>query len=1282
MTNDRSLPQLVVIGSSAGGIEALSTLVSTLATPFPAPCVIAQHLDPSRPSHLGEILARRSTVPVVTVQEHEQLLSGTVYVVPANHHVEVTDHDITLHPHKEGRPKPSIDLLLSSASEVYGERLIAVILTGTGSDGALGCRAVKAAGGTVLIENPDTAAYPGMPQSVEHQIVDIVADLPRIGPILYDLLTGVAIPTQDDARSKLEPFLDRVREHTGIDFHSYKTPTILRRLQRCIIAAGAADLDQYTEFLEHHPDEYQRLASSFLIKVTDFMRDPELFQVLREKVLPDLIASGRDRSNELRFWSAGCATGEEAYSLAILVLEALGDELPNFTVKIFATDLDSDAIAFARRGLYPSSALVQLPDDLIDRYFTKTGKGYEVKKLVRSLVVFGEHDLGQRAPFPRIDMVLCRNVLIYFTRELQQRALQLFAFSLREGGYLALGKTETVSPAPTFFAPELPKLKVYRRHGKERPTPPFHIQGHTLPSIPSTTSVRRPDYRFQRGSRQQGGHVRTVGTEVARELFIARQESLQARMSKETLLLNLPVGVVVVDRRYDIQEINSAARRLLGIHTVAIGEDLLHLAPNVPNKAFRAAIDKAFREGTVSKLSEVQVPQMTTGEPAYLQIECYPRPDGRNDDHNDNDRDRDDTGGKEGKDRVGESVLILVLDVTEMVQSRREVEQGAALLGAQAEELRVANAALAANNEEIRRTNVALEEAHRKAEEAAARHAQQIEALVADEQEVVARHAQQIEVLADANRGLLTANQEVTRANSELRSRLDDFLVTNEESQAAIEEVETLNEEMQATNEELETLNEELQATVEELNTSNADLAARGDELQSLASSLEVQKAQLEAILSGLADAVLVVTPQGKPLLMNEAYKRLFGIGEAAQKGDGDAHAEANSALNNDAANKEGDPLNYIADGDGRQVRMEDENLRPLLSVETPQARAARGQTFRMTFSLASLLGGDRRWLEAIGQPVHGEGGQEWGVVVVRDITEHSLRIMQEQFTQLAGHELRTPLTAIKGYLQLLDRSLKEHGSERQRNHVQVAITQCERLMRLIEDLLDVARLQSGKFSLRQEPVRLDTLLEQAVASAQVLTKEQKIELIIDGGAAADSTSALAKDGDGVGDDDAANVGGPLLVNGDAARIEQAVLNLLTNAITYAPDSARIEVRLGRVDGKAADGIPAAAAEIDVQDYGNGIAAKDLSEVFTRFYQVRKGNPLPAQGLGLGLFITKQIVEAHGGTISVASTEGKGATFTIRLPILGVSAHRAYSRTTTGTDARTGATDYPRTLPR
>ena len=1150
MSNESVLPQLVVIGASAGGIEALSTLVATLPSPFPASLIIAQHLDPSRLSHLGEILARHTSMPVVTVQQHEILRAGTIYVVPSNHHVEVTEHDITLLLDGGTRPKPSIDLLLSSAAAVYGERLVAVILTGTGTDGSRGARAVQQAGGTVVIQNPATAAYPGMPGAVALQVVDIVADLPRIGPILFDLLDGKGMPPQDDAERLLTPFLVQVQTHTGLDFRAYKTPTILRRLQRRIVATATEDLAGYQQYLDHNPDEYGRLTSSFLIKVTEFMRDPELFASLAEHVLPELIAASRERGNELRCWSAGCATGEEAYSLAILMLEALGPHVPDFSVKIFATDLDAEAVAFARRGIYPAEALVRLPPALLARYFTAAEGSYAVTKAVRSVVVFGEHNLGQRAPFPRIDLVLCRNVLIYFTKELQQRALQLFAYALREGAYLVLGKSETVSPTPDFFVPVLPPHKIYRRQGKIRPNPPFQAQSYALPQ-PEHRSPARP------------------AKEAARLAFQATQEVLQTRAAQENLLLNLPIGVVVVNRHYDIQEINSAARRLLGIHTVAIGEDLVHLAGRIPNGPFRVALDQAFRDHTPTTLPQIAIPHLSTGDSIYLQIDCYPQP-----------------GSAEGSGMAVEDyVLILVSDITVQTQTRQQSDRGAAELARSVADLRAANVALTTSNAETRQTNTALDEA---------RHTTEREA---------AHHAEQSTMLVEANRELLAANEELTRANSALRGQLYDFVQMSEEAQAATEEAETLNEEMQATNEELETLNEEMQATVEELHTSNTDLAARGEELQHLATFLTVQqqqmgrdKAQLEAILTSLADAVLVISSDGLPLLSNAAYQQLFGGGLTGLPQDGDGAVLA------------------------------DEGGRPLPAGATPQARAARGETFRMTFTLTRA---ERHWLEAHGQPVQGDDGQQWGVVVIRDISDRSLRLLQEEFTALAAHELRTPLTAINGYLQLLGRQVAEPGgSDRARQHVASARTQVARLMRLINDLLDGARMQNGQFQLQCAPLRLDTLLQTTIEIGQILSQAPPIILTVDESA-----------GGGAAEGDAARL---LWANGDAARLEQVVLNLLTNARIYAPASPQIDVWLGREDGWAT---------IAVQDYGPGVAPEHLSALFERFYQVGQRGSSASEGLGLGLFITQQIVTAHGGTITVASTVGVGTTFCIRLPL-------------------------------
>ena len=238
--------QLVVVGSSAGGIEALSALLGSLPKDgFPAPIVIAQHIDPSRPSHLGEILARRSTLPVRTIAGTQELEAGVVFVVPANRHVEITDHSVSLREDRQSGPKPSVDLLLSSAAQAYGEGLVAVILSGTGSDGAAGAHRVKQSGGTVIIENPETAHYPGMPQSLSPATVDIVANLDKIGPLLHDLLTGAYVPTRPDTEQTLDTFLDELRERSGIDFNSYKRPTIQRRLRRRMVATGTRNLEEY-----------------------------------------------------------------------------------------------------------------------------------------------------------------------------------------------------------------------------------------------------------------------------------------------------------------------------------------------------------------------------------------------------------------------------------------------------------------------------------------------------------------------------------------------------------------------------------------------------------------------------------------------------------------------------------------------------------------------------------------------------------------------------------------------------------------------------------------------------------------------------------------------------------------------------------------------------------------------------------------------------------------------------------------------------------------------------
>src|SRR5919112_1335386 len=539
--------RLVVVGSSAGGVDALLTFVATLPSDFPAPIVVAQHLDPRRQSHLGEILSNRSVLPVRTVSGDQPLEPGIVYVIAADRDVEISDHALTVTAQtgSSPTPRPSVDRLLATAARTFADELVAVILTGTGSDGATGAQAVKAHGGTVIVQNPDTATYPGMPLAVPSSAIDIVADLEAIGPLLGDLVSGAyRIPAASDDQD-LHAFLDRVRERTGLDFSAYKRATIVRRLQRRMAAAGAATLPEYRRYMDRHPEELQRLVASFLIKVTEFFRDPELFSYLRDQVLPGLISEARERG-ELRIWSAGCATGEEAYSLAMLVSDLLAEDAEDLPVRIFATDVATDAVEFARRGIYTQAALQGLPPDLVARHFTPIDGAFEVRKQVRSLVVFGEHDLANRAPFPRIDLVLCRNVLIYFTPELQRRALQLFAYSLRQGGYLALGKSETVSPLPDFFTLEQPRLKIFRRAGAPAPIP----AGRVLSIGPLTRPARRQN---------------APGAATARTVEPSTQPAVRQASSTHhaaRLLDRLSTGTLGIDRNYHIRAINTSARHL------------------------------------------------------------------------------------------------------------------------------------------------------------------------------------------------------------------------------------------------------------------------------------------------------------------------------------------------------------------------------------------------------------------------------------------------------------------------------------------------------------------------------------------------------------------------------------------------------------------------------------------------------------------------------------------------------------------------------------------------
>src|SRR5829696_6140911 len=538
-------------------------------------------------------------------------------------------------------------------------------------------------------------------------------------PAQLPVSTLLQLPAFDLHVLALERFLEELHRNRGVDFRSYKRPTILRRLGRRMALLDCESIDEYSRYLEEHPEEYRQLIGAFFIKVTEFFRDPQLFDYLKEEVLPGLIEEAREEENQLRIWSAGCATGEEAYSLAILVSEVLGREAGLFNVRIFATDIDEDAVKYARRGVYPPSALEGLSEEQLRRYFVEEDGSYQVKKQIRGMIVFGEHDLAQRSPFPHVDLVVSRNVLIYFSGELQRRALQLFAYSLRDGGVLVMGKAESPSLLADLFAPVDRHNKVYRRQGERFLLPP------TLPASPTLRA------RLQHSS---GDRSAFRGQAGAPQLLSA------SRDAGEDLINQLPVGVAVVTRDYTIEAINAAARRMLSIPGLGVGQDFLHAMQEVPYAEVRQTIDEAFREGRTTQADEFAVEEVATGEPSYLRLTCHPR-------HTE----------AEGQE-VG-SVLVAVEDVTAAVRLRRLTEK---------------NLRLEEANRELGKLNEELQTAHE-------------ESLVNTEEAQAS--AEEVETL---NEELQATNEELETLNEELQATVEELNTTNDDLQARATELQEL----------------------------------------------------------------------------------------------------------------------------------------------------------------------------------------------------------------------------------------------------------------------------------------------------------------------------------------------------------------------------------------------------------------------------------------------------------------------------------------------------------
>jgi chemotaxis methyl-accepting protein methylase len=463
---------IVGIGASAGGLEALESFLANVPASSGMAFVIVQHLDPNHKGMLVELLQRGTAMKVAQVKDRMRVKPDCVYVIPPNKDMSILRGVLhLLDPVAPRGLRLPIDFFLRSLADDRREGSIGVILSGMGSDGTLGLRAIKEKAGVVFVQDPASAKFDGMPRSaIEAGLADVTAPveaLPgKIGAYLQHapLIAKPGLAVADKAQSGLEKVVILLRSQTGHDFSSYKKTTLYRRIERRMGLHQIDKIASYVHYLQVNPQEVELLFRELLIGVTSFFRDPEAWEQLKAEVLPALLA-GRAPNQPLRAWVPACSTGEEAYSLAMLFKEALEELSPagNFTVQIFATDLDREAIEKARAGVFPSNIAADVPARRLERFFVQTEHGYQVAKPIREMVIFAPQNIIMDPTFTRLDLLCCRNLLIYLMPELQKKLLPLFHYSLNPGGFLFLGSAETIGTFTNLFAPLDGKTRLYRR---------------------------------------------------------------------------------------------------------------------------------------------------------------------------------------------------------------------------------------------------------------------------------------------------------------------------------------------------------------------------------------------------------------------------------------------------------------------------------------------------------------------------------------------------------------------------------------------------------------------------------------------------------------------------------------------------------------------------------------------------------------------------------------------------------------------------------------------------
>ncbi len=1359
---------VVGIGASAGGLEALKELFQELPMDTGMAFVVIQHLDPTHESLAPEILSRSTKMAVREALNRIKVEPNHIYLIPPNSEMAIVNGTLELSAHHSGDRGQQlvIDVFFQSLARDQKSKAIGIILSGTASDGTEGLKAVKTEGGVTLVQDPSTAKYPGMPDSaIRAGLADFILspkgisqELARMSEHPYVSAICQEDKGIEDLDFKSDKILDEkrlsnedaeavkkifviLRNNKKVDFTHYKQSTILRRIHRRMMVRKCDTLKVYLKYLQEHTNEIQALYSDVLINVTEFFREPNSFKIISDEVLPQIVKN-RDPDRPIRIWVPGCSTGEEAYSLAIVLLEFLNARKLSFPVQIFATDISEESIKRARAGLYPSSIETRVSRGRLNSFFEKMEGSYKVSKALRDLCLFSRHDITTDPPFSKIDIISCRNVLIYFSSVLQKRVIPIFHYALNPSAFLMLGKSESLGTHTKLFSLIDKANRVFK---KVNITTPLMLQTPILytPEISKNVLLKNKT---------------PIGTDY------------QKFIDKIALEKFSPPSVII-NSDFEIMHFLGRSTPCLEINTGKATHHLLKMLKPELVHNFRVALKNVVKSNTSQYLNNQSL--LVDGNVRTFNIEITPlNPSLKSDQRsymvyfiektqNESLKSNNLTTAKLKDLKKGVSPRSH-LKLKELEEELLICRQSQVSL---TEEFELAQEELTSANEELQSTNEELQSANEELETSKEELQSTNEELTTVNDELQSRNNDLIILSSDLNNFLNNVEIPVVIISSDFRIRRFTpnaekafNLITSDVGRPLTDINPNFNCDLiDLSNKAMKSLGQQeseiimndgswVRVQVRPYRTidNRIDGAVISlidiTQLKKHLSDAQLSLKYASSVSNSLRLPLVVLDERFKMMSSNLSFSKLFDYKTFKEKefniydvlensgykipklrelltavleknedlNDFQIEAKLNGTekrllLNASKINWElSNPVALLLSLEDvterkrleRSVQLYQERSRVLIDgvrdyaifmldlqgnitswnegarlIKGYSAEEVLGTHFRIFFTqedvvnkkpeealkIASEIGrfeeeafrlrkdGSQFWAHINITAMRENSGELIGfAIITKDYTELKNLFQKEKdarktaelakveaelanatkdaFLATLSHELRTPLFSILLSLQLIQR---ETFQSKNINEALKTIGDSSKLLgQLIDDLLDVARIQSGKLSTSFKNINIRIPIEGAIKALQFLAQEKSIKIQTNFKNSNDQIWA------------------------DSERLQQVLMNLLSNAIKFSPNNSHVEVIVEELIHESNKML-----SIKVKDYGEGIESEYLPKLFKRYYQIDNSSTRMHGGLGLGLEIVRYLVGLHHGSVKAESEGlGKGATFTVYLP--------------------------------